>query len=141
MPLASFLLHPSSGDVMARQRELLYETATTLAGRMTITCFTSKILETQLEDAIRYLASAENLPAQKLCQKMSRTNKLLATITDAVVVHCAQCAEHLRISTPPGNPASGRSVEYQREAPEIRGGIRHTGASKRLEYAGGKHKR
>jgi hypothetical protein len=37
--------------------------------------------------------------------------------------------------------ASGRSLEYQQEAPEIRGGIRQTGVSKRLENAGGKHKR
>jgi hypothetical protein len=99
-----------------RQRESLYETATTLAGRMTISCFTSKsdskILETQLEEAIRFFASEENPPAQKLYEKLSRINKLLATITDAVDVHCAQCAERFRISTPHGNPRTGPSSIY-----------------------------
>ncbi len=81
---------------------------------MTISCFTStsRIPETELQDAIRFFASEENPPAQKLFEKLSLINRLLATITDAVDVYCAQCAERLRISTPPGNQQTGPSSIY-----------------------------
>jgi hypothetical protein len=71
MPFDSFLLHPSSGDVLARQRESLYATAMNLAAAMSVASWTSRILETQLEDAIRFLASEDTPPAQKLSEKLS----------------------------------------------------------------------
>ena len=109
MPPETFLLHTRSGDVMARQRESLYDTALSLAGKMTANLFTSKILEAQLEDAIRFLGSDERPPAQKLHEKLGRINRMLGTITVAADAHCDQ---RLRISTPPGNQQPGQSSKY-----------------------------
>ncbi len=64
-PPQTFLLHPSSDDEMARERESLFDTALSLAGRMTVTLFTSQILEDELKNAIRFLKSDEHPPAQK----------------------------------------------------------------------------
>jgi hypothetical protein len=117
MPLASYLLNPLPGDVLAGQRESLYETATNLAYAMTVSGLTHpRIIESQLEDAIRFLAPKETPPAQILSEELSRITKLLNTIqrhlevpesrrvtavAAAVDVHCA---ERSIISTPPGNP-------------------------------------
>ncbi len=81
MPLASFLLNPLPGDVLAGQRESLYETATNLAYAMTVSGLTHpRIIESQLEDAIRFLSSDETPPAQILSEKLSQITKLLNTI-------------------------------------------------------------
>ncbi len=66
MPPQAFLLHPSSVNEMARERESLFVTALSLAGRMTATLFTSPNLEDELKDAIRFLKSDEQPPAQKI---------------------------------------------------------------------------
>ncbi len=109
MPPPTFLLHPPSDDEMARERESLFDTALSLAGRMTVTLFTSKILKSQHEDAIRFLGSDEHPPAQKLHEKLGRINRILATITAAVDAHEGQ---RLRFSTPPGNRQPGPSSVY-----------------------------
>jgi hypothetical protein len=62
MPPQAFLLHPSSDDEMAWERESLFDTALSLAVRMTVTLFTSQILEDELKDAIRFLKSDEHPP-------------------------------------------------------------------------------
>ncbi len=72
MPPPTYLLHPSSDDEMARERELLYDNALGLAGRMTVTHFTSQILKDELKDAIRFLKSDEHTPVQKLHEKLGR---------------------------------------------------------------------
>ncbi len=76
---------------------------------MTVNLFTSKILEAQLEDPIRFLGSDEHPPAQKLHEKLGRITRMLGTITAAVD---AQCDQRLRISTPPGNQQPGPSSIY-----------------------------
>ncbi len=65
MPPPSYLLHPPSDEEMAQERELLYDNALRLAGRMTDTHFTSKILEALLEEAFRVLESDELPPGPK----------------------------------------------------------------------------
>jgi hypothetical protein len=95
---------------MARERESLFDTALSLAGRMTVTLFTSKILKAQLEDAIRFLGSDEHPPAQKLHEKLGRINRILATISTAAVD--AHEGQRLRFSTPPGNQQPGPSSVY-----------------------------
>ena len=87
MPPPSYLLHPSSDDEMARERELLYDNALSLSLRMTLTHFTSQIAEDELKDAIRFLKSDEQQPAQKLLEKLGRIQRILATITAAVEAH------------------------------------------------------
>jgi hypothetical protein len=125
MPFDSFLLHPSSGDVLARQRESLYATAINLAAAISVASWTSRSLETQLEDAIRFLASEDTLPAQKLSEKLSRITMWLNTIQRHLEVHESRrvtavtaavdvhCAERSIISTPPGNP---RPAVFQQHA-------------------------
>jgi hypothetical protein len=76
---------------------------------MPVNLFPSKILEAQLEDALRFLGSDEHQPAQKLQEKLGRITRMLGTITAAVD---AQCDQRLRISTPPGNPQPGPSSTY-----------------------------
>ena len=111
MPPQSFLLHPSSDAEMARERESLFDTALSLAGRMTATLFICPILEDQLKDAIRFLTSEEHTPAQKLHEKLGRIKRILATITAAVEAHADT---RLRYSTPPGlgNMQPGPSSIY-----------------------------
>jgi hypothetical protein len=109
MPPQIFLLHPSSDDEMARERESLFDTALSLAGRMTVTLFTSLILEDELKDSICFLKSDEHQPAQKLHEKLGRINRILVTITAAVDAHEGQ---RLRFSTPPGNQQPGPSSIY-----------------------------
>ncbi len=75
MPPPSFLMHPPSDAEMARERESLFDTALSLAGRMTATLFTSPILEDELKDAIRFLKSDEQQPAQKLHEKLGRAKR------------------------------------------------------------------
>jgi hypothetical protein len=90
MPPQAFLLHPSSVNEMERERESLFVTALSLAGRMTATLFSSPILEDDLKDAIRFLKSDEQPPAQKLHEKLGLLNRILATITAAVDAHEGQ---------------------------------------------------
>jgi hypothetical protein len=106
MPLTTFLLHPSSGDVMARQRESLDDTALGLASWITAVSYTSKILEAQLEDAIRFLGSHELPPAPKLHETLDRITRMPVLGTMAAAVD-ANCAARLGISTQPGNPQPG----------------------------------
>jgi hypothetical protein len=98
MPPQSYLLHPSSDDEMARERELLYDNALSLAGRMTVTHFTSQILEDELKDAIRFLKSNQYTPAQKLHEMLGRIKRTLGTISAAVDAHEGQ---RLGSSNPP----------------------------------------
>lgn len=109
MPPQSFLLNPSSDAEMARDRESLFDTALSLAARMTATRFTSPILEDELKDAIRFLKSDEHTPAHKLHEKLGRIKRILATITAAVEAHADT---RLRYSTPPGNMQPGPSSIY-----------------------------
>ena len=70
MPLASHLLNPLPRDVLAAQRESLYETATNLACAINVAGFTPpKIIESQLEDAIRFLDSDDTPQEQLLSDK------------------------------------------------------------------------
>jgi hypothetical protein len=78
MPLATFLLNPSSGDDMARQRKSLYDTAVGLAARITDVAYTSEILQAELRTAVSFFSSDEQLPAAKLHEKLGLINRLLA---------------------------------------------------------------
>jgi hypothetical protein len=79
MPPETFLLHPPSGDITARQCKLLYDTALSLTGRMTVELLTSKILEAQL-DAIHFLGSDKHPPGQKLHEKLGLITRMQGTV-------------------------------------------------------------
>jgi hypothetical protein len=89
MPPQTFLFHPPPDDKMARERGSLVDTAISLAGRMSVTLFTSscQIREDELKDAIRFLKSDEHPPAQKLHERLGQIRRTLGTITAAVDAH------------------------------------------------------
>jgi hypothetical protein len=94
---------------MARERESLFDTALCLAAQITAVSYTSKILEAQLEDAVRFLGSDELPPALKLHEKLGRISRILGTITAAVDAHQGQR------SNPPGNQQPDPSSIYLNE--------------------------
>jgi hypothetical protein len=94
MPFDSFLLHPSSGDVVVRQRESLYATAINLAAAISVASWTSRMSRMQ-----RHLEVHES--------------RRVTAVTAAVDVHCA---ERSIISTPPGNQ---RPAVFQQHADDV----------------------
>ena len=70
MPVDGSLLNAPSGEELARHRLSLYRSALALAARIADVSYTSRILEAQLEDAVRFLASDDECPtAKKLNEK------------------------------------------------------------------------
>jgi hypothetical protein len=88
MPVDGSLLNAPSGEELARHRLSLYRSALALAARIADVSYTSRILEAQLEDAVRFLASDDECPtAKKLNEKLSQIGILVATTEAAVDRH------------------------------------------------------
>ena len=87
MPVDGSLLNAPSGEELARHRLSLYRSALALAARIADVSYTSKILEAQLEDAVRFLVSDECPTAKKLNEKLSQIEILVATTEAAVDRH------------------------------------------------------
>ena len=79
MPVDGSLLNAPSGEELARHRLSLYRSALALAARIADVSYTSRILEAQLEDAVRFLVSDECPTAKKLNEKLSQIEILVTT--------------------------------------------------------------
>ncbi len=64
IPVDGSLLNAQSGEEMATHCQILCRTAIALAARKAAVSETSRLLEDQLGDALRFLASDESPPAK-----------------------------------------------------------------------------
>ena len=84
MPVDGSLLNAPSGAELARLRLSVYRSALALAARIANVSFKSRLLEDQLGDALRFLASDESRQATNLHEKLIEIEILVATTEAAV---------------------------------------------------------
>jgi hypothetical protein len=98
------LLNAPSGAELAWQRQVLYDDAIALAARIAAVSYSCRILENQLEEAVRFLGSDERPPATQLHEKLTRFGRLVTLVKAAVLVHEEAQHRHSPLNTPPQNP-------------------------------------
>ncbi len=101
MPVDEQLLNAPSGEEIARRRLSLYRSVLALAARIADVSYKSTPLEHQLDIALVFLASDECPPANKLHEKLSQIQHLVATTEGAVDRHENQ---RRHSNTPPQKP-------------------------------------